>query len=203
MAEGEFYNIEEILDRRMIKGKLEYKIKWEGYPLDQSTWEPLENLETAKELVAEYDQLHPFPKKKAKKRNNDNRNNIQQNENIIQDNDGNIAENENHKSQENTPIDINREDEVNSLNNINENNNDNSNDNPNQDINLDEKKTFMVHNDLKRVITVKQQGQILMAIVEKKDENGKINSVTIPTEVLRKTNPWILLDFYESKIKFT
>ena len=69
MAEGEFYNIEEILDRRMIKGKLEYKIKWEGYPLDQSTWEPLENLETAKELVAEYDQLHPFPKKKAKKRN--------------------------------------------------------------------------------------------------------------------------------------
>ena len=37
MSEGEFYNIEKILDRRKINGKFEYKIKWEGYPMSQST----------------------------------------------------------------------------------------------------------------------------------------------------------------------
>ena len=42
-----------------------------------------------------------------------------------------------------------------------------------------------------------------MAIVEKMDECGNINKVSIPTEELRKINPWILIDFYESKIKFT
>ena len=60
MSEGEFYNIEKILDRRKINGKFEYKIKWEGYPMSQSTWEPMKNLESAKELVEEYDRLHPI-----------------------------------------------------------------------------------------------------------------------------------------------
>ena len=60
MSEGEYYNIEKILDRRKVNGKFEYKIKWEGYPMNQSTWEPMKNLETAKELVEEYNQSHPF-----------------------------------------------------------------------------------------------------------------------------------------------
>ena len=60
MSESDFYNIEKILDRRKINGKLEYKIKWEGYPMNQSTWEPMENLITAKELVDEYDKQYPF-----------------------------------------------------------------------------------------------------------------------------------------------
>ena len=59
------------------------------------------------------------------------------------------------------------------------------------------------NDELKSVITVKQQGQTLMAIVEKMDECGNINKVSIPTEELRKINPWILINFYESKIKFT
>ena len=42
-----------------------------------------------------------------------------------------------------------------------------------------------------------------MAVVEKMESNGEITKTYIPTEDLRKTNPWILLDFYESKIKFT
>ena len=42
-----------------------------------------------------------------------------------------------------------------------------------------------------------------MAIVEKMDESGNINKVSISTEELRKINPWILINFYESKIKFT
>ena len=56
-------DVEKILDRRKVNDRLEYKIKWDGYPMNQSTWEPLENLRTAIELVEEYDNAHPFPKK--------------------------------------------------------------------------------------------------------------------------------------------
>ena len=42
-----------------------------------------------------------------------------------------------------------------------------------------------------------------MAVVDKLESNGEINKIYIPTEELRKTNPWILLNFYESKIKFS
>jgi len=220
MAEGEYYTIEKILGRRVTKGKIEYKIKWEGYSMNESTWEPIENLETAKELVEEYDRLNPFPKKNSakseknkkddtfinKKRNSDD---IHQNENIMQDNDWKIAENENNNNQENSPNGLNKE-EVNAVNDNSENgivsvHGENSDDNANhQNNNLNEnKKTFTVNDELKNVITVKQQGQTLMAIVEKMDEKGNINKISIPTEELRKINPWILINFYESKIKFT
>ena len=49
----------------------------------------------------------------------------------------------------------------------------------------------------------KQQNQKLMAVVEKLNDDGIVEKVYIPTEELRRTNPWILLNFYESKIKFT
>ena len=42
-----------------------------------------------------------------------------------------------------------------------------------------------------------------MAVVDKMNPGGEIIKTFIPTEELRKSNPWILLNFYESKIKFT
>ena len=33
-----------ILKKRKRKGKMQYKVKWLGYPDDQSTWEPVENI---------------------------------------------------------------------------------------------------------------------------------------------------------------
>ena len=35
---------ERILKKRKRKGKLQYKVKWLGYPENQSTWEPEENI---------------------------------------------------------------------------------------------------------------------------------------------------------------
>ena len=60
-----FYNVEKILDRKKINGQYEYKIKWEGYPMNESTWEPMKNLETVKELVEEYNRTHPITEKKG------------------------------------------------------------------------------------------------------------------------------------------
>jgi len=38
------YQVENILEKRMISGKTHYLIKWKGYNTSENTWEPIENL---------------------------------------------------------------------------------------------------------------------------------------------------------------
>ena len=184
MSDGDFYNIEKILGRRNINGKLQYKIKWEGYPLSQSTWEPMKNLESAKELIEEYNLSHPIEpiKKHVSKKKSatyiNKKRKLDEKINIIEENAPQVDKNE----EKNQII-------------KNEESKENNNENPNV-------KTFIIDDSLKNVLTVKQHNQQLMAVVDKL-ENGEIKKENIPTEELRRTNPWILLDFYESKIKFT
>lgn len=42
--EEEEYEVEEILDKRKHYGKIQYLIKWKGYPLSEASWEPETNL---------------------------------------------------------------------------------------------------------------------------------------------------------------
>lgn len=51
----DLYNVEEILAKRNRNKKREYKVKWEGYPLDQSTWEPIEHLKSVLPLVQDFE----------------------------------------------------------------------------------------------------------------------------------------------------
>ena len=193
MSESDFYNIERILDRRKINGKFEYKIKWEGYPMNQSTWEPMENLITAKELVDEYDKQYPFtndmlnkktkrikkmsakkPVKKAAKK---------ENEPQIQEKNENEPQKEEEK-----PEQINLEE--NPINN-------------DTNIQNDPIRKYNIDDSLKKVTTVRKRDNKLMAVVVKMNELGMTNEIEIETNSLKYDNPWILLDFYESKIKFT
>ena len=50
----EEYTVEEILNSRMFRHKLQYLVKWEGYGVEHNTWEYLENLDNAAEAVAEF-----------------------------------------------------------------------------------------------------------------------------------------------------
>ena len=192
MSEGEFYNIEKILVRRKVNGKFEYKIKWEGYPMSQSTWEPMKNLETAIELVEEYNQSHPFspqpkpPKPKIPKKEN----------NFISKKKDREKEEKEEKDEQKMEIAKCEK----SLENGANNNGDDLKQNINEN---DYAKKYTIDDSLKTVITVKQQNQKLMAVVDRLESNGELKKTYIPTEDLRRTNPWILLDFYESKIKFT
>jgi hypothetical protein len=205
MSEGEFYNIEKIIGRRKNNGRLEYKIKWEGYPMNQSTWEPMKNLESAKELVEEYNRMFPLdaPTKSAKsegkkkedsflnKKRKDKKEDIEEipKEEIKED----IKEENDKKNQENSPNAKKPEEGL----KVND-------DNSKQDINeKNNEKSYIIDDSLKNVITVKQQNEHLMAVVNRLNENGEIIKDYILTTELRKSNPWILLDFYESKIKFT
>ena len=48
------YNVEEILDKRMIGRHFKYLIKWEGYPDEENSWEPKSNLPS--QLVDEFEE---------------------------------------------------------------------------------------------------------------------------------------------------
>ena len=41
------YLVERIVDRRRRRNVTEYLVKWQGYPADESTWEPAGSLKTA------------------------------------------------------------------------------------------------------------------------------------------------------------
>jgi len=49
------FRAEKILKRRKRKGKIQYYVKWLGYPEEQSTWEPEENIYD-KSLVEMFEQ---------------------------------------------------------------------------------------------------------------------------------------------------
>ncbi|KFD52162.1 chromo' (CHRromatin Organization MOdifier) domain protein [Trichuris suis] len=38
------FTVERIVDRRIVDGRLEYLLKWDGYSEDENSWEPMENL---------------------------------------------------------------------------------------------------------------------------------------------------------------
>jgi hypothetical protein len=55
VIEGEDeYVVEAILNKRKIRGKTEYLVKWEYYNEEDSSWEPEDNLKNAKKLIDKY-----------------------------------------------------------------------------------------------------------------------------------------------------
>ena len=42
---GDEYAVEAIRGKRTRSGVVEYRVKWEGFPTSDSTWEPEENLD--------------------------------------------------------------------------------------------------------------------------------------------------------------
>ena len=49
------WDVESILKKRRRGRRIEYLVKWQGYPLEEATWEPLENLERADDTIQEYE----------------------------------------------------------------------------------------------------------------------------------------------------
>lgn len=175
------YQVEKIIGKRTKGGKPMYKVKWEGYPLSQCTWEPIENLQNVLDMVEEYDKSHStassidkdttllgkkrklfdsdtLKEKKSKetKEKKDNSNKESSNDSKEKEADGVICI-ENDSSSESH------------------------------------------HKQYIRVITINKEFKALVEV--KKD--GLSTEETITTKELRRLNPGILIDFYESKIKFT
>lgn len=45
MSDEEEYEVEQICDKRITKGKVEYLVKWKNWDHDDNTWEPIANLD--------------------------------------------------------------------------------------------------------------------------------------------------------------
>lgn len=50
------YNVAKILDKKEIKGKQFYLIEWEGFSLEEATWEPYQNIkENCLDMIKEFE----------------------------------------------------------------------------------------------------------------------------------------------------
>ena len=132
---SDIYEVEKIIGKRNVNGKIEYKVKWLGYKMTECTWEPEENLVNVRDLIEK------FENKKEKNENQLNSNNI----------------------------------------NLNE---------------------YKIDNRFINVSTIKVIDNQLYGIV-KYNNNGIIEERKILTAELKKVNPFILIQFYESKLKFS
>ena len=56
IIEGEEeFKVEKILNKRTIRGKGKFLVRWKGYMAEEDIWESRENLENTKELVEEFE----------------------------------------------------------------------------------------------------------------------------------------------------
>jgi Chromo (CHRromatin Organisation MOdifier) domain len=55
------YVVERILDHRTHRRRLEYLVKWAGYPDHDASWEPLEHLANSQEILRDYEASRTMP----------------------------------------------------------------------------------------------------------------------------------------------
>ena len=53
--EHEEFEVEQVLARRSHRRRIEYLVKWVGYPEYDTSWEPESNLDNAKDAIAEFE----------------------------------------------------------------------------------------------------------------------------------------------------
>ena len=193
------YQVEKIVGKRWKGGRVQYKVKWEGYPYSQCTWEPLEHLQTVFELIDQYNESQQTTSKKSKKEKDE--------ENLRKKRKKSSSVSQEEKSEESSnsrKIKSNSSEKKDSKDNSNKEQNgiENSQDKEVDGVitikedEIQREESAIIY---KKVITVNKEFKAVVQIVK----DGVESQITIPTSELRRLNPDILIDFYESKIKFT
>lgn len=61
--EEDYFEIESLLDKKIINGKVFYKVKWKNYPISDSTWEPLSNFKGNMDIVHQFEKEYTYSHK--------------------------------------------------------------------------------------------------------------------------------------------
>ncbi len=195
-----FYEVEKIIDRRIVKGKKEYLIKWKGYPESQSTWEPISHLKYIQNLVDIFNEQYNNYKSSSKDNNKDKKAKNSKDKN---NKEKNIKEKSNKKENEkiNKEIIVDpKKDKVGKENKLIGKKRKTS---ELKEVRLNGNEViFEVDQSLEKILAIKLENKGLIAVVERREKNGKTNKEIMTTEELKKINPWILIDYYEDKIRF-
>lgn len=176
----DYYQVEKILDKKKYKGVWKYKVKWEGWSMNDCTWEPIENLEgQAMFLVEEFEN-------KAKKKNAKKPKIIKEEEEKEKESDqknaaSKIPESNGNKNQE---VDMVVDDVVNIEANLDEHT-------------PDKILTATILNDSPLELNC-----LVSWEVKDINTNTTPKSTWISSNIIRKKNPELLLKYYESKVKF-
>lgn len=160
---------EQIIDKRTTReGKIEFLVRWEGFSIAKSTWEPVETLGKYRKLIKDFEETEEFKKMGKEEK---------------------ITTNPaNYKEMNTTP-------ESHESNNKNENK-DQTDDHP---IMRD-----IQDNLPKKIKSVKKINGELFSFVEWEERSDGLtpDPAYVPSIILRQINPKLLIEFYESKIKF-
>ena len=54
-----YYEVEKIITRKKLNGKIFYLVKWEGYSVNESTWEPISNLKNIQYMIKDFENDYP------------------------------------------------------------------------------------------------------------------------------------------------
>src|SRR5882724_5269611 len=55
----EEYEVELILDSQILRGKLEYLVRWKGYSIEEDEWRPSEDVKGVRRLVSKFHCQNP------------------------------------------------------------------------------------------------------------------------------------------------
>ena len=187
-----FYEVENIIDRRIIRGRKEYLIKWKGYPESQSTWEPINHLRYIQELVKRFNEKYDNKNINSKDKNKEKKEK-EIKEKINKEDEKDIKKKEKkcdkeEKEKDNKLLGKKRKLAEKKLKEVR--------------LNKNEEAIFQVDQSLEKILAIKLENKKLIAVVERKAKEGATNKEIMTTEDLKKTNPWILIDYYENKIRF-
>ena len=208
MEEKNFYEVDYIKDRRKANGRYEYLIKWKDYGDEECTWEPLSHLVFMKELVEKFDNDYEngnLPENLRKEKNdvdvNDRINENEQREKNLELNDEKEIENiinnvKNKRKRINLGRKRNKEELKKKMENFKDIKMKKLEENE-KDIAL-----YKIDEKLEKILAVKSEKNKLIAIVQKRAKNGNLYKEIMSTADVKIANPFILIDYYHSKIKF-
>ena len=148
------------------------KIYWSLDLINESTWEPISHLKYILDQVKEFEEK--YEKKNKNKTKTDTKDSSTEEVKEDKESENNIG-----KKRKRDKEDI-EEDYCNRY----------------------REERLLIDKSLKRILTVKNEKNGIVALVQKEDKNGKITKEIISTNDLKKINPWMLIDYYETKIKF-